>query len=375
MEEIILAVSGLYILAAVFVWIGLIRKQSEPTGGLSSGSVIICARDEEKDLPACLKSLEEQQIEGGGAQRLEVILVDDASRDGTPELMEEYARNSRYGVQVLHMPPPGPGELSGKWRPLKEGIKRAQNEGLLLTDADAILPPSWVSHHLRYLGSYQMVAGFALTEGEGLWGRIQSLDWIFLLGVGSALNRWGIPLAALGKNLSLRRSSYEAVGGLEGIGFSLTEDLSILQAVVRGNGRLKFPLAPGMMVATPAVRTWGEFVSQRKRWASGIKRLKPLGKFCIVAMSLRHFMVIAGLIAGSPPALWAWLATAALNFLIQLRLTDKLGLMPRLWFFPLWEIFYTWTAPLLAVSFLGRRRVVWKGRQFRQSATPASLAR
>ena len=375
MEEIAFVISAVYIFLAVFVLAGLIRRHSEPAGdGLPCGSVIICARDEEKDLPSCLNSLEAQSLDGAAGQNLEIILVDDASQDSTPQLMEDYARRSRFKVRVLHMPSPQPGELTGKWRPLKEGIKLAHHEALLLTDADAILPPDWVESHLHYLGSYQMTAGFARIEGGGLWGRIQALDWIFLLGVGSAMNRWGIPLAALGKNLSVRRSSYEAVGGLEGIGFTLTEDLSMVQAVVRNQGKLKFPLAPQMMVGAPAVGSWGEFVSQRKRWASGVRRLKPMGKFCVVAMALRHLIVVLGILAGLPHALWIWIATAFMNFLIQVRLTQKLGLLRHLWFYPFWEIFYTWTAPLLAISFLIRRRIVWKDRNFNRSAAPVNAA-
>ena len=373
MEEIAFAISGVYMLLALFVLAGLIRRHSEPAGdGLPNASVIICARDEEKDLPSCLASLEGQSLDGMAGQNLEIILVNDASADSTPKLMEDYAQRSRFKVRLLHMPSPRPGELTGKWRPLKEGIKLASHEALLLTDADATLPPDWVKCHLRYLGSYQMTAGFAKIEGAGLWGRIQALDWFFLLGVGSAMNRWGIPLAALGKNLSVRRSSYEAVGGLEGIGFTLTEDLSMVQAVVRDGGKLKFPLAPRMMIGAPAVGSWGEFVSQRKRWASGVKRLKPMGKFCIVAMALRHLIVVLGILAALPHGLWIWAATAFMNLLIQIRLAQKLNQPRLLWFFPLWEIFYTWTAPLLAISFLVRRRVVWKDRQFNRSAAPVA---
>jgi cellulose synthase/poly-beta-1,6-N-acetylglucosamine synthase-like glycosyltransferase len=375
MEVIVYIIAAVYILLAVLVLTGLIRRQNEPEGpGLTAGSVIICARDEEKDLPACLNSLENQSLDGVAPQGLEIVLVDDASVDRTAQIMEEFAQGSRFPVRVVHMPPPLPGEQSGKWRPLKEGIKLASHEGLLLTDADAVLPPEWVKNHLRYLGSYQMTAGFARIQGEGLWGKIQALDWIFLLGVGSAMNRWGIPLAALGKNLSLRRSSYDSVGGLEGVGFTLTEDLSLVQAVVRNKGKLKFPLAPRMMVGAPAVGSWGEFVSQRKRWASGVKRLKPMGKFCIVAMALRHLAIVVGILAGMPQALGIWVATAIMNLAIQCRLSSKLGLLRLILFFPLWEIFYTWTAPLLAISFIVRRRIVWKDRRFNRSAAPVEAA-
>ncbi len=365
MSEVIYTICALYLLIGILVWLGLLRREeSSSAASLTSGSVIICARDEEEDLPACLQSLETQILGSLPTDKIEIILVDDVSQDRTLEIMEQYARASRFSVKVLEMSPPQIGEPSGKWRPLKEGMKLAKNEGLLLTDADAILPPDWMRNHLLRLGSHPLIAGFARIDGKGLWKRVQCLDWLFLLGVGSALNRWGIPQAALGKNLSVRRSDYESVGGLEGIGFSLTEDLSLVQAVVRQRGEMGFPLAADLMVTTPGVSGWGEFVSQRKRWASGVKRLLFAGKVCIAAMALRHFVVVIGMLAWESAALWAWGITALINLLIQLRLTSKLGLSRRLWYFPFWEIFYTWTAPLLALSFLSKRRVVWKGRKF-----------
>jgi cellulose synthase/poly-beta-1,6-N-acetylglucosamine synthase-like glycosyltransferase len=370
---LIFIICGLYLIISVVVWLGLFHRAERSNPGLTAGSVVICGRDEERDLPACLASIEAQDLDPAVAEALEVILVDDASRDRTGELMEAYARTSRFTVRVLHMPPPQPGEKTGKWRPLKEGLKLASREGLLLSDADAVLPPRWVREHLRCLGAAQVVAGFARLTGEGLWGRVQSLDWFFLLGVGSGMNRWGVTQAALGKNLSVRKTAYDAVGGLEGIGFSLTEDQAIVQALARRGGKMLFPLEPEMMVDTSGVHTWNEFVSQRRRWATGIRRLTTAGKFCIYVMALRQMAVVAGLLAGWAPALWAWAATAAVNFLILGRVTAKLGQGRRLFFFPLWEIFYTWSAPVQAAFFLGRRGVEWKGRRFANEEKKAAL--
>ena len=90
MADLLYAISGLYILMALFVWFGLRRRLPQPSGEpLRSASVIICARNEERDLPACLKSLDDQVIEPE-FEPLEVILVDDDSQDRTPELMSAY---------------------------------------------------------------------------------------------------------------------------------------------------------------------------------------------------------------------------------------------------------------------------------------------
>lgn len=369
-SALIVAVTVLYLFAAIPIWLALFRKREDAAGeSLSSASVVICARDEERDLPACLESLERQKLTRTDSQNIEVILVDDLSEDRTAQIMEAYSRESRYPVRVIRMEPPAAGEKTGKWRPLKAGMEAARNEGLLLTDADAVLPSEWVEKHLEYLGDAEAAAGFALIEGEGLWGRIQSLDWLFLLGVGSGLNQLRVPQAALGKNLSVRRAAYLEAGGFGKIGFSLTEDLALVQAICRNGGRLRFPLDSGMMVSTPAVRTWGEFVHQRKRWASGVKRLKPVGKLCIEVMVIRQFALLVAIFAGAPEAFWCWLLTAGVNFLILQRITSRLGLSRQLGYFPFWEIYYIASAPILAISFLLDRQVVWKGRKFTRTRT------
>ena len=372
MSGLIVIIGGLYIVAALIIWLGLgINRNPNHSSEITTGSLIICGRDEQRDLPACLQSVEEQTL---APDQLEVILVNDASQDRTGQLMEEYARTSKYPVKVLHMSPPQPGEPSGKWRPLKEGIKLAHHEGLLLTDADAVLSPAWAERHLAELGKAEVSAGFALIDGKGLWNQIQCLDWLFLLGAGSSMARWGVPEAALGKNLAVRRADYDAAGGLESIGFTLTEDRALMRALVARGAKVSFPLAADMLVSTPGVPTWSDYMHQRKRWASGIRRLKPTGKFCVAAMALRHLSVIIGTLAGLPEAWWIWGASAAANFIILRKTTTGLGLKKRLRFFIFWEVFYTWTAPFQAFYMLKNRRVVWKGRKFPRSTLPAETS-
>jgi len=170
----------------------------------------------------------------------------------------------------------------------------------------------------------------------------------------------------------VRREAYLAAGGLEAAGFSLTEDLALVQLIVKHGGAMCFPLNSRLMIATPGVHTWGEFMRQRKRWASGIKRLDPAGQVLIALMVLRNFLVVAGVLAGQWLVLWYWGITAIANFLIQWRACSALGIASRLGYFPFWEIFYTWSAPLMALSILVRPTVAWKDRRFEPTDKPVT---
>ena len=71
---------GLYGATVLWLWRGLTRNKLRNTNCVyPSVSVVVAARDEEVSLPACLAALAAQDYPG----ELEVVLVDDRSRDGT----------------------------------------------------------------------------------------------------------------------------------------------------------------------------------------------------------------------------------------------------------------------------------------------------
>jgi cellulose synthase/poly-beta-1,6-N-acetylglucosamine synthase-like glycosyltransferase len=355
----------LYAVAAIFLWLSLRRKRTPAKKGtVAFGSLIICAREEEENLSACLDSVENQSI---SSERLEIILVNDASRDRTGEIIDEFAVRSRFDVQVLHLAVPEADEPAGKWRALKEGISVARNDAFLLTDADAILPPSWAERHLQELADADMSAGFALIAGDSAWSKVQNLDWLYILGSGAATAARGLPLSALGKNLSLRREAHDKIGGFEKIGFSVTEDLALVQAVIENNGTLAFPIERDMCVTTPGVPNWRDFIRQRQRWIYGLRHLNVTGVALLLLMLLRNVAIIIGIFFTLGAALWIWVLTALLNFAIQQQIHDRLGLPLRLTTFVIWELFYTWTSPLQAIQILTNRSIHWKGRTYNKT--------
>jgi 1,2-diacylglycerol 3-beta-glucosyltransferase len=260
------------------------------------------------------------------------------------------------------MPPPEPDQPSGKWRPLKEGMRLSTGEGLVLTDADAVLSPNWVQAHLQELGSAQMAAGFVVISGERLWDRVQGLDWIYLQCAGSSLTRWGLPQSAFGKNLALRRLDYEAVGGLEGVGYSVTEDLALVAALAKRKATMAFPPEAKLAVTTHGAATLAAYLRQRKRWIKGFRHLRFSGQSILFIAGIRHLAIIIGLLTVPLWALGTWLVTAIFDYLILIRGTKPLGIRCSLNPFLLWEVFYTWSALLSAWALLLGGKVEWKGR-------------
>ena len=70
-----------------------------------SFSVVIAARNEERNIAACLKSVFAQNI---SAERYEVIVIDDRSSDATPRLLRDAAaKYSRLRVLTVSATPKG----------------------------------------------------------------------------------------------------------------------------------------------------------------------------------------------------------------------------------------------------------------------------
>ena len=86
----------IYLLVSVIVAIGVKRPKSrELPGELPNVSVIICARNEEKTIRRCLDSILNLDYP---RSRLEIILVDDESKDSTLDIFKEYSGVSEIVV-------------------------------------------------------------------------------------------------------------------------------------------------------------------------------------------------------------------------------------------------------------------------------------
>src|SRR6059058_3125518 len=95
-------------------------------------SIIIPARNEERNIRRCVTSLLEQDYDN-----YEVIVVDDGSTDDTAAVLDDishtHPRGNRLWVLRLRELPAG---WAGKPHPLHAGVQEAHGDWLLFTDAD-----------------------------------------------------------------------------------------------------------------------------------------------------------------------------------------------------------------------------------------------
>ena len=298
--EIVFAILGLaavvYLLSLVRIWYGLGRLAPGTVRRQPPATVLVAARNEEKNIGGCLDALEVQDYGGS----LEILVLNDSSTDSTAATVQRYAdRDPR--IRLINVPPATDGTAPKK-HALVTGLTASSGELVFVTDADCVVPGSWISrlasHFTKDVG---LVTGAVfLPEGGGLVAKMRNLDFAAYTFCAAGAMQTGWPLIATAMNLAYRRQAFEEAGGFgrDATVLSGDDDL-LLHGIVRETAwRAAFAYGPSTVVDTQPVETLGAFINQRMRWASKAFRY-PLGMTAFLAAA---FTLYAGILVGLPLA-------------------------------------------------------------------------
>jgi succinoglycan biosynthesis protein ExoA len=147
-------------------------------------TVIVPVRNEARSLRACLGSLLAQTYP---AERLEILVVDGLSEDGTAALAREIAGGAAVAVRVL----PNPRRTAAA--AMNAGVREARGDVIVRLDGHAEAAPDFVERSveaLRRTGA-DCVGGPIATVGEGATGRAIALAMSSRFGAGGAAFRTG----------------------------------------------------------------------------------------------------------------------------------------------------------------------------------------
>lgn len=354
-------------MAAVAAWT---RRHARPVTRrlppeqLPRAAVLVAARNEEHTLPACLAALLAQDYP---PDRLEVLVANDHSTDGTADVVARFARQAPGCVRLVPVPPPR-GTLRGKALALHAAIEATDADLLLVTDADCTPPPTWAATMASYFADPRVgvVCGQTLVEArpDRPVEAIQALDWTYFLALCAAVTEAGLPATAMGNNMAFRRAAYEAVGGYPALPFSVTEDFLLFQAIAeRTAWKARFPADPRLHVRTRPLACWRDVYAQRRRWARGGLRARPAvlaGLGLVFAAHAGPALVLHRSPGGGLAALLAKLAADATLLLAALSGQGRTSLLRA--FLP-WQASLHATLLTLPFSLALQPRITWKGRR------------
>jgi cellulose synthase/poly-beta-1,6-N-acetylglucosamine synthase-like glycosyltransferase len=306
---ILFLLTALYYIGAVFfLWRGLSILRPSGTPQNLKFSIVIAARNEERTIDSCLASIVRQELP---PDRYEVIVVNDRSCDRTGALCREYA--GRYpNISVIDVNETPPGSAPKKYA-VSRGIARARYEAVVLTDADCVVPPSWLETIDRnFTEATTLVQGvtvYGTAEGmNSFFYNLQAVDFLSHGIVAAAAIGAGLPLNANANNLAFRKKTFDEVNGYGTASqrvVSGDDDLLLQRIAACRAGDIVFMADPAGAVTTRPTPTLRGVFEQRKRWGSKTVHYTLKQEFFLSGIFLFYCAIVASLAAGIIcPAFW-----------------------------------------------------------------------
>ena len=233
-------------------------------------SVCVPARNEERNIRACMESILAQDY-----LNLEVIVLDDRSSDGTSEILNQLLLESDSaaaplsaskehtpsGLPLLHIIQGSdlPKGWAGKPHALFQASTAARGEWLCFVDADTFLSPATLSScyakaietkaDMFTIMTFQILGSF--------WEKVVMPVVMTALSVGFSPRKVNDPntrdAIANGQFILIKRSIYDAIGGHESVRDQIVEDKALAEQV-KWNG-YRLIVANGYAVARTRMYT------------------------------------------------------------------------------------------------------------------------
>jgi len=361
-ETLFAIVIAAYFIQSVLLSIGSKKKFSKiDDENLPTATVVVAARNEEKNILNCLRSLDDLIYPEG---KLEIIIVDDDSDDDTNKIVSGFILNQPKFKLIK--PLKDFGETIGKARAIANAIEIAKGEIILTTDADCMVSPTWAKTTAGYYkDDVVMVCGYTNQRAENLFESLQDMDFIYLLTVAGGAINLGKPLSAIGNNMSYRKSAYFEVGGYENIPFSVTEDFQLLMAMNKLKGKkIIYPADKGGLVTSAPCPNIKTLFYQKRRWAVGGLKSRIDNLFIISTGFWSAILILFVPFFYSAGLLYLTLLKFLADFFMIYFIYKELQLSFRFRIFFAYEIYQTIYFVITGVSLFFSRKVVWKGRKF-----------
>ena len=261
-------------------------------GYLPDVSVVIPAYNEAAGIAATIRSMVTSRYRG----RVEVIVVDDGSSDGTAAV----ARSLRIPyVRVISQP------NSGKPGALNRGIAEARSDILILVDGDTIFQADTIGRLIAPLAAADVGAVSGNTKvgnRRGFLGGWQHLEYVMGFNLDRRLfDLLGTIPTVPGAIGAFRRAALAAVGGVSTD--TLAEDTDLTMALCRSPWRVVY--APDAIAWTEAPSSLRQLWRQRYRWSYGTMQAMwknrraviergpsgRFGRYCLTYLTLFHVLL------------------------------------------------------------------------------------
>jgi len=363
-------------------------------------SVIVPARNEEKNIKNCINSILNSNYP---KEKFEIIVVNDRSTDNTlseiTDLLEINEANKNSNIKICNIKSDAEKRnLQGKPGAIKVGIDAALGEIIMLTDADCTVNENWIltvansfndeiaeqarnadsSQHtaqsnnchtaldavspIRKIG---MVCSYTNVKSDKMFHYFQAAEWAYMSTYACAGIGLNTVLGCFGNNIAITKEAYNKIGGYENLKFSVTEDFALLNAIFGAGFGVKYLCDKNSTVETLPVEIFSEYMTQRKRWSIGAIDLGWKAFVYVFSSVCLWIAIILSAISGNFYLLFLSIILRFLgDALILFPVFDKLENRYLKKWIPFSVCFYSFIELLLPFTLLSKT-VKWKDQIFK----------
>jgi hypothetical protein len=206
-------------------------------------AVLLPLRDEADRVTPCLEALLGQR----GVPRLEIVVLDDGSTDGTADVVRAVAGDK---VRLLTGATPPAGWLGKPHACAQLAAAVPEAEVLVFVDADVVPAADAVAGGVVAAEGFELLSPYPKIVGAGrLVQPLLQWSWLTFLPLRVMERSPRTSLAAAGGQwLVMSRAGYDRAGGHAAVRGEVLEDIALARAVKRSGGRIA--LADGSPLAT-----------------------------------------------------------------------------------------------------------------------------
>jgi cellulose synthase/poly-beta-1,6-N-acetylglucosamine synthase-like glycosyltransferase len=356
---IILIISALYLIYILAFTFGLYNLKEKfltfNNKNNVKASVLIAARNEEKNIGNLLKSLYNQTF---SKELFEVIIIDDHSEDETISIVENFLKEHKdINLKFFKA------EKEGKKHAISQALHLAENELILVTDADCFLKETWIESIVNFYkeeNCKMILAPVLLSPAETFFEKIQVLEHLSLIGSTAGSAAIGFPVMCNGANMAYERlAAMEVEKQRKDFNIPSGDDMFLMEYFIKNYGaeNVKFLLSKNAIVKTNTCKNISEFFRQRRRWVSKTKSYTSWKILSTAFVVLFFNLSIISLLVSalfSPTLLIPYFLLTFLKFLIDYPLLRNITTFMNqknllIWTLPL-EFVYPFYAVFTAIS-------------------------
>ena len=353
-------------------WIVLPPLPGPPRERLPSLSIVVPARDEERSIERCVRSLLAQTY----LEDFEVIVIDDRSTDATTAILARIALEDSRLLIVRGEPMPD-GWVGKPWA-LAQAQKHARGDWLLFTDADSYHEPVASATTLWYATHFGADALSLAThqELETFWERasVPAIlgTLVYVSGPFGDINDPARPAKAIanGQYILVSRAAYDALGGHESLSGEIVEDVAFSRRL-KEDGRFRYVLAGGHELASVRMyrslpEIWNGFTKNIYFGAGGDLRALAIAVVFLLSTSALPLGLFAVNVAKRRKAL----ALESCATLVAIVASQAFGMRKAGFARRLAPLQFVGTMLFAAISLnstfavLSGRGVIWRGRRY-----------